>query len=102
MNETVQTAQEGGGIVLASFGSGNRAGRASTRASGPQGRRAGSTAAHAGLRAQARRVGAQGGRGARERRAAAREIEAAASGRRRLSNRQIAQLHGRLRALRGR
>jgi hypothetical protein len=102
MNENVLTAQEGGGIVLASFGSGNRAGRAQSRAAGPGGRRAGSAAAHTGLRTQARRTAAQGGRGAQARRAAAREIEQAASGRRRLSNRQIAQMHQRLRALRGR
>ena len=99
MNETVHTALEGGGLVLASFGSGDKnQSRAARRASGPTGRRAASPQAHAALR----RAASAGGRGRTQRRAILQEIQNAAGGRRRLTNRQIAGFHARLRAIRGR
>jgi len=98
------TAQEGGDS-LASFGSGNQAGRAASRARGRAGRAVAPAGAHRSLRARANRLAATPGRGRAARRALLQEIDAAAQRRRggpRLTNAQVASLTARLRALGGR
>lgn len=89
-------ATESGGVTLASFGSGNGSRAANARSAGRGGRLKGSTGSINSVRGRARRLAAQPGRGKASRRALLAEIEAAASGRARPTNRQIQQWRGRL------
>jgi hypothetical protein len=107
MNALVHTAQEGGGLQLASFGSGNRApgGRAAARARGRGGRQVAPAGAHRALRGAAARAANTPGRGRAQRRAILQEIDQAAARRRggpRLTNAQIAEFRGRLARFRAR
>lgn len=106
MNESVLTAQEGGGVVLVSFGSGDPAsggGRAGRRAQGRAGRQIAPAGAHRSLRGTANRLANTPGRGRARRRAILEEIDQAARrgrGGPRLTNAQVAEFRRRLAALR--